>query len=230
VEAVLPGTSADSVVIIVHYDSVGIAGHEKENPAVDDDGTGVAMQMEAGRLLSRIKERTNTVRFVAADYEELTGKLEGDVAYVKYLQKEASEKHFKILAASDNDQSGWSCWDENPALCGKNPPPARSSFQLITCSTKNKTYDYPELLHGIMDVVTKYTTMKPDTRCDGDGDTDYYPFWQAGIPAYLVAESGDNPHFDETGHDTFETINMQYFFELAQIQITYQAVLMGIAR
>jgi len=229
-EAVLPGASADSVVIIVHYDSVGITGKEKDNPAVDDDGSGLAMMMEAGRIFSQIKDRKNTVRFVAADYEEISDNLDGDFAYVKYLQGEAASKGFKILAASDDDQTGWSCWDENPSLCGKKVVPANSTFQLITCSGDINKYDYPDLAKGFMDVASAYSTMKPTAECDASGDTDHYPFWVAGIPAYVIEEYGseNNPHYDDTGNDTIEKINMQYLTQISQIQITFQAKLMGI--
>lgn len=229
VEAVLPGKSADSVVIIVHYDSVGIDGKEAENPGVDDDGSGLAMQMEAARIFSKLQNRQNTVRFVAADYEEISDNLDGDVAYVNYLQKEAQEKGFKILVASDDDQTGWSCWDEDPKLCGKNPPAPNSTFHMISCSGDKLNYDYPDLAKGFVDVATKYSTMKVDLSCDGSGDTDHYPFWTVGIPGYVIEEYGDNPHYDDTGNDTIKTINMDYLFRISQIQITYQAVLMGFA-
>jgi hypothetical protein len=229
-EAVLPGASADSLVIIVHYDTVGITGKEKQNPGVDDDGSGIASMMEAGRIFSQIKDRKNTVRFVAADYEEISDNLDGDIAYVKYLQAEAAAKKFKIIAASDNDQTGWSCWDEDVKLCGTKPPPANTSFQLITCSGDKKNYDYPDLAKGFLDVASAYSTMKPTAMCDGSGDTDHYPFWVAGIPAYVIEEYGseNNPHYDDTGNDTMKTINMQYLFQISQIQIAFQAKLMGI--
>jgi len=229
-EAVLPGASPDSVVIIVHYDSVGIKGKETQNPAVDDDGSGLAIQMEAARIFAGLKGRTNTVRFVAADYEEISDNLDGDVAYVAYLQREAKAKGFKILVASDDDQTGWSCWDEDVKLCGAKPPAANSTFLMISCSGDKKNYAYPELAKGIAEVAAAYSTMKVTAVCDGSGDTDHYPFWQAGIPGYVIEEYGDNPHYDDTGNDTYKTINVQYLFQISQIQIAYQAKLIGLGK
>ena len=75
VEAILPGKSADSVVVIVHYDSIG--PHGADNPGVDDDMTGMSTMLETARILTPYGARLqHTVRFVAADYEEW-GDLEG---------------------------------------------------------------------------------------------------------------------------------------------------------
>jgi Zn-dependent M28 family amino/carboxypeptidase len=227
-EAILPGRSADSIVIIVHYDTVGITGKETQNPGADDDGSGLAMQMEAARLFAAIPDRAQTVRFVAADYEEISNNLDGDYAYVKYLQGEAAAKGFKILVASDDDQTAWSCWSEN--LCTTTPP-KNSTFQMISCSGDALHYDYPELSAGILAVAQRYsTTVKPSAVCDGSGDTDHYPFWQAGIPAYVIEEWGseNNPHYDNTGDDTMAHIDLDLFAETSRIQIAYQAELAGV--
>jgi len=170
------------------------------------------------------------VRFVAADYEEISDNLAGDVAYVAYLQKAAKDQGFKILVASDDDQTGWSCWSEG--LCGSGAPAANSTFQMISCSGDSKNYDYPELTAGITQIAAAYSTMKISAVCDGSGDTDHYPFWQAGIPAYVIEEYGseNNPHYDDTGDDTLAHIDLDYLLHVSQIQIAFQAKLVGITR
>lgn len=235
IEAVLPGESKDSLVIIVHYDSVGIKGKETENPGVDDDGTGVAMLLEAARIFAKIPDRKNTVRFVAADYEEISKNLDGDFAYVQYLLNKSNAEKFRILAASDNDQTGWSCWNEDPSLCRKLSGgltfPKNTTLELITCSGDSKGYNYPELRDGFLEVARTYqTNMLPNAVCNGNGDTDHYPFWVAGIPAYVIDEWGsdNNPHFDDTGGDTLEKVDFEYLTAISRIQITFQAKLMGI--
>lgn len=231
VEAVLPGKSADSVVIIVHYDSVGITGKETLNPAADDDGSGLAIQMEAARLFAQVPDRAQTVRFVAADYEEISNNLDGDYAYVKYLQAQAQANGFTILVASDDDQTGWSCWDEG--LCGAGDPPPNTTFLMISCSGDSHHYDFPQLTAGIAEIATRYsTTTTPYAKCDGSGDTDHYPFWVAGIPAYVIEEYGSdkNPHYDDTGDDTLQHINLDMLTNTAKIQIAYQAKLAGIGQ
>lgn len=230
IEAILPGASADTVVIITHYDSVGLMGKEQDNPGADDDGSGIATMMEAARIFAAHANRKYTVRFVAADYEEISDGLIGDVAYADYLQKEAASKGFKIVVVSDNDQTAWSCWDEN--LCiGKAPPP-NSEFRMISCSGDGIA-DYPELTKGISDIAAKYSKVTVRGECDGSGDTDHYPFWLAKVPAYVIEEidSENNYHYDDngTGDDTLAHVNLEYLHNIAQVQITFQAQLIGVA-
>ncbi|MCE9571992.1 MAG: M20/M25/M40 family metallo-hydrolase [Deltaproteobacteria bacterium] len=108
-EAVLPGKSPDSIVVIVHYDSIGPFGHETENPGTDDDMTGMAIMIETARLLLPYQGRlAHTVRFVATDEEELGG-LAGARAYAKQIQAEAAAGGFALVAAVDDEQTGWNC-------------------------------------------------------------------------------------------------------------------------
>lgn len=228
-EAVLPGASPDSVVIIVHYDTVGIDGHEADNAGADDDGSGLVMELEAAQIFAAHPDRDFTVRFVAADYEEISDDLDGDYAYVEHLQAEAAAGGFAIKVASDDDQTGWSCWSED--LCGHNPPARNSQFQMISCSGDDYDYDYPELSAGIIDVAQRNgSPMTPRAVCDGSGDTDHYPFWVAGLPAYVIEEYGSerNPHYDDTGDDTMAHIDLDMLAEISRIQIAFQAELAGV--
>src|ERR1051325_6862705 len=65
VEAILRGPSADSLIVIVHYDSIGPPGSETANPGADDDMSGMSIMLETARLF--VKHRAQlalTVRFV----------------------------------------------------------------------------------------------------------------------------------------------------------------------
>src|SRR5205823_2864759 len=95
-EAVLPGASPDSVVVIVHYDSIGPPGSEIGNPGADDDMTGMAIEMETARIfVAHRQELAYTVRFVAADQEELGG-LAGARYYAQYVKTAAASGNFHL--------------------------------------------------------------------------------------------------------------------------------------
>src|SRR5215468_4236907 len=49
VEAILRGPSPDSLIIIVHYDSIGPKGMETANPGADDDMSGMSIMLETAR-------------------------------------------------------------------------------------------------------------------------------------------------------------------------------------
>jgi hypothetical protein len=229
VEAVFPGDSPDTIVIITHYDTVGITHHETENPGADDAGTGLALQMEAARIFVKYPHHKYTVRFVVADYEEISNNLNGDFAYVSYLKQQAKAQGFTIVAASDGDQTGWSCWSEG--LCGSGAPAPNSTFQMISSSGAPDNFDYPDLSAQLIQLAADHASpLAPTAVTDDSGDTDHYPFWVAGIPAYVIEEWGanNNPHFDDAGGDVMATIDMDLFANIARIQIAFQAQLAGI--
>jgi len=107
VEAVLRGPSPNSVVVIVHYDSIGPRGRETSNPGADDDMSGMAIQLETARLfVAHRAQLANTVRFVASDEEELGG-LAGARNYAAQIKALSVAQGFTLVAAIDDEQSGW---------------------------------------------------------------------------------------------------------------------------
>lgn len=226
-EAVLPGRSADSIVIIVHYDSIGQAGNETGNPGVDDDMTGMAMMMETARILAQVKNNLgHTVRFVAADYEEWAGPgLEGARVYAQYIKNLATANNFKIVAAVDDEQSGWNC--ERDGLCGDRSQ--GNVFDVFSCSSRNGRFNYKALGDALEATATQYSSLKVKRACMGE-NSDHYAMWEIGVPAVVFSEHSpfNNPHFDQNGGDTYEKIDQQYFFGISQVGITFAAKLVGI--
>jgi hypothetical protein len=229
-EAVFPGRSKDSVVAIVHYDSTGAPGREALNPAVDDNATPMAIQMEAARLLAEHKGQLDqTVRFVATDYEEITT-IEGGKAYVAQLQREAKAGGFKIVAAVDGELSGWNCWAENGCGATSLPPP-KSTLTVSSCTSDGR-FAFPALGQQMADVATRYSTLKVHLECDNDTDgSELYNFWKIGVPAFYFEEFGNdgNHYYDEGGQDTMDHIDLEYFFKIGQTAAVFIAKLVGIS-
>ena len=225
VEAVLPGKSADSVVIIVHYDSIGSPGNETGNPGVDDDMTGMAELMETARILTNYKGKLeHTVRFVVADYEEWAGPgLEGARVYAKYIADLAAKNNFKIVSAVDDEQSGWNCATDG--LCGDQSK--GDTFDVFSCS--GGEFDYPAMGDALAAVATQYSSLKVNRNCIGQ-NSDHYAMWEIGVPTVVFSEHSpfNNPHFDSQGGDTYDKIDQDYFFKIAQVGVTFGAKLVGI--
>lgn len=224
-EAVLPGRSPDSIVIIVHYDSIGPSGDEAGNPGVDDDMTGMAIMMETARILSQYKgQLDHTVRFIAADYEEHASPgLEGARQYAKYLKALSQKEKFKIVSAVDNEQSGWNCAADGS--CKSTGP--EGSFDVFSCSGDG--FDYTQLGDSLSAVATQYSKMKVNRGCMG-ANSDHYAMWEIGVPTVVYSEHNpfDNDHFDKSGGDTFDKIDQNYYFKIAQIGVTFAATMAGI--
>ncbi len=62
--AVLPGARAEAIGLLSHYDSV------PESPGAADDGLGVAVSLEAARVLAARSDRTWTIFVLITDGEE----------------------------------------------------------------------------------------------------------------------------------------------------------------
>jgi len=209
-EAVLPGKSKDSIVIIVHYDSMG--PHGADNEAVDDDMTGMSELMETARLLSQYKgQLQHTVRFVAADYEEWGG-LEGARYYAQTIQSESQAQGFKILNAIDDEQSGWKEGDD--------------VFDVFDCGGDTDSTTLGKLL---IDTAKTYGKLGTKEGCMGE-NSDHYAMWEIGVPAVVFSEHDpfNNDHFDHAGGDTFDKIDLDYWFQIAQVGVTFAARVVGL--
>ena len=226
-EAVLPGASPDSVVVIVHYDSMGPPGFEAKNPGADDDMTGMAIELETARLfVAHQAELHNTVRFVASDEEELGG-LAGARAYAQYVKALSQQVGFALVAAVDDEQTGWNCDAEG--ACGDNLWPAVDVF---SCgSGHGDFYDHQALGDAYEQVITTYSALKVSRQCMGE-NSDHFAMWEIGVPTVVYSEHNPfaNPHFDQQGGDTFAKIDTDYLVSIARPAVTFQATLAGLTR
>ena len=224
-EAVLPGASADSFIVIVHYDSMGPMGEETTNPGADDDMTGMAIEMETARILvANASALHYTVRFVATDEEEL-GRLAGARAYASHIQAEAQQQGFALVAAVDDEQSGWNCHATNS--CGDGLWPA---YDVFSCGGESTiTYDYVALGDQLVAMTAAYSPLTVVRDCIG-ANSDHYAMWEIGVPAVVFTEHNafGNPHFDQEGGDTLDTIDFDYLTSIARPAIAFQASLAGI--
>jgi hypothetical protein len=223
-EAVLPGASPDSFVIIVHYDSIGPAGMETMNPGVDDDMTGMAIELEAARILVAHKATLqHTVRFVATDEEELGG-LSGAREYAKYLQAKATTDGFALIGAVDNEQTGWNCHADGLCGAGTQKWPVVDIF-----SCDGNQYDYKAYGDDFAQIVRDYSPLTVVRHCMGE-NSDHYAMWEIGVPTLVYSEHNPfaNPHFDQNGGDSFDKIDQDYFVTIARPAITFQAKVVGL--
>ncbi len=225
IEAVLRGPSDDSLIIIVHYDSIGPRGRETSNPGADDDMSGMAIQLETARLLvAHRRELAYTIRFVASDEEELGG-LAGARSYAAQIKALSQSAGFALIAAVDDEQTGWNCSTDK--RCGDTTFPA---FDVFSCgSGAGRTFDFPALGDHLAAIVAAYSPLHVTRGCLGQ-NSDHFAMWEIGVPAVVFSEHNPfaNPHFDRSGGDTFERIDTAYLISIARPAITFQASLAGI--
>lgn len=225
-EAVLPGASADSFIVIVHYDSMGPPGMETQNPGADDDMSGMAIELETARILVAHKsELAYTVRFVASDEEEVFG-LAGARAYASHIKAAAMTGGFALVAAIDDEQSGWSC--QASGSCDDNTWPA---FDVFSCSGNGAGFSYQAMGDRFAAIAQTYSPLHVVRGCMS-AHSDHYAMWEIGVPTVVYSEHSpfNNPHFDQNGGDTFDLIDTSYLVSIARVGITFQATLAGITK
>jgi hypothetical protein len=209
VEAVLEGKTKDSVICISHYDSYG----DSENHAVDDAASGIAVMLEAAKLLVPLKDRLeHTIRFVIADGEEGQG---GPAFYGAYISKLAKDQNIKLLGSVDFDQMGW-----------VSPQNDGSHFDLYVRDV-NKA---KSLIDIATDVTTAYSPLKLKIAGLGKSRVDADFLESFGIPGITPAEMDDpkNPFKDNSG-DNLDKIAPEYFLNLAKLGATILAKVTGIS-
>jgi len=200
-------------------------GSETANPGVDDDMSGMSILFETARLF--VKHRSQlalTVRFVASDEEELGG-LAGARNYAQHIQALSQSEGFRLVAAIDDEQSGWNC--SRDGLCGDNLFPA---FDIFSCgSGGGRTFNFQALGDQFASIVATYSPLRVKRGCIG-ANSDHFAMWEIGVPAVVYSEHNPfaNPHFDRSGGDTFARIDMAYLTSIARPAITFQAMLAGI--
>jgi hypothetical protein len=225
VEAILRGPSPDSFVVIVHYDSIGPRNRETSNPGADDDMTGMAILFETARLfVAHRAQLALTVRFVASDEEELGG-LAGARDYAAYIKALSQSEGFALVAAVDDEQSGWNC--SRDKRCGDNTFPA---FDVFSCgSGGGRSFDFPALGDQFVDIIHAYSPLHVTRGCLG-ANSDHFAMWEIGVPSVVYSEHNPfaNPHFDRSGGDTFDKIDTDYLISIARPGIAFQAAIAGI--
>ena len=162
-------------IIGAHYDSVNWEDPENGAPGADDNASGVALILEAARVLSTC-ESEYTIRFIAFDAEEGYGAGSGT-----YVQDHLDDD---ILAMISCDMVSYDNGSYSVQIEARQP----FSSQLQEAVGLAVDMYGGDLGHNI--------------ATGGGSDNDL--FEQAGIPACLVIESGSNPHWHK-GSDSVDT-------------------------
>jgi len=228
IEAVLPGASKDSIVVIVHYDSIGPPAFPTTNPGADDDLTGVVSLLEAARLFSApCVTRAKTIRLVLTDYEEqLNPGLEGARIYAKWLKNKAMTDGFQIVAAIDYEQSGWNCASDG--VCAADV--GGKVYDVFDCSGDPNNFKSTALGDAMQALTMKLGSPLTVHRACMAQNSDHYAMWEIGVPSVVTSEHLplSNPHFDYKGGDTFDKLDLVFHAEISRLSIAYTAQLAGV--
>ncbi len=167
-------------IVGAHFDSVG-------NPGADDDASGVALLLEAARILTQY-DSDYTIRFVAFDREEQG--LVGSDAYV------ADHIEDDILGMIQADMICWEGGSNNVRIRGSN------------ASNQHKL----DVIEAVFEYGDGLTASDNGPSCSSD----HCPFEEAGFQACQVAEGIFNPHWHDPD-DVFEILDEDDFIYASKI-------------
>jgi hypothetical protein len=203
---------AGTVLVAAHYDTVAVS------PGADDNGSGVAVILEAARLFAS-HPTPRTLQLVFFDEEELG--LRGSLAFT------ASKANLKQLQdVIVMDMVGYACYTPG---CQKYPeglpvtlPTDKGDFLAVVGDAEHlslleafKKSAQPGLPSVLTLPVPFKGALTPDVL-----RSDHAPFWYHGIGAVLVSDTANlrTPHYHQPT-DTPATLDHPFFQGSAQIII-----------
>jgi hypothetical protein len=97
---------------------------------------------------------------------------------------------------------------------------------VFSCSGDGRGYSFNAIGDMFAETATTYSTLKVSRGCMAE-NSDHYAMWEIGVPAVVFSEHNpfNNDHFDQNGGDTFDKIDQDYFFKIAQVGVTFAAQL-----
>ena len=198
------------IVLGAHFDSV------QGTPGADDNASGVALLLEAARLLARARLRSQ-VLFCAFNLEELN--MIGSSYFVKKLKSAGA----KIAAMISLEMVGYA----NPRPGSQRYPlglkafyPDRGDFIGVIANWNSAL-----LLRRFARQMRQVRGLPVETlSVPGNGGlipavrlSDHAPFWDAGYPALMVTDTSffRNPHY-HSSTDTLETLNLDFMAKVCE--------------
>lgn len=202
---------AGAIIVAAHYDTVA------NSPGADDNASGVAVMLEAARILgSRPTPRTLQLAFF--DQEEA-----GLLGSKAFVSKAARLQN--IRGAIVMDMVGYACHiagcQQYPAGLPVTPPSDKGDFLVAVGDTEhlpllnafqNSQTDLPAVL--TLPIPLK-GLLTPDTL-----RSDHAPFWYQGVGAVLLTDTANlrTPHYHQPS-DLPATIDRDFFIGSAQIML-----------
>lgn len=198
------------IILGAHFDSV--AG----TPGADDNASGVAVLLEASRLITRC-EIASQVLFCAFNLEELN--MIGSTAFAGKLNAAGA----KIQAMISLEMLGYT--DSRPrsqklpvGLGGLYPD--RGDFIGVIGNWKSNALlrRFSRLMRDVRDLNVETLSVPgkgmliPAVRL-----SDHAPFWDLGFPALMITDTAfyRNPHYHRPT-DTLETLNLEFMAKICE--------------
>jgi len=205
-----PHRGGSLIILGAHFDSV------QGTPGADDNASGVALLLEAARLLGRARAGSQ-VLFCAFNLEELN--MIGSGYFAQKL-KSAGAKVTGMISLEMVGYTDTRAGSQKYPLGLKAFYPDRGDFIGVIGNWKSAS-----LLHRFARQMRQVQGLPVETlSVPGNGGlipavrlSDHAPFWDAGYPALMVTDTSffRNPHY-HGATDTLETLNFDFMAKVCE--------------
>ena len=205
-----PQRGTSLIILGAHFDSV------QGTPGADDNASGVAVLLEAARLLSRARLRSQ-VLFCAFNLEEL------NMIGSSYLAKKLKSAGAKVDAMISLEMVGYTDLNSGSQKYPfglKAFYPERGDFIGVIGN-----WNSASLLRTVARQMRHVQGFPVETlSVPGNGGlipavrlSDHSPFWDAGYPALMITDTSffRNPHYHGPT-DTLETLNLDFMAKVCE--------------
>jgi len=209
-----PESSAPLIILGAHFDSV------EGTPGADDNASGVAVLLEAARILSGLRLRS-PVLFSAFNLEELN--MIGSAHFAKKLKAAGA----KVRAMISLEMVGFT--DSRPG--GQKYPiglrwfyPDHGNFIGVVGNWRSSAL-LRQFSHSMRQVrglpVESLTVLGNGGLIPQVRLSDHSPFWDLGYPALMITDTSffRNPHYHRAS-DTTDTLDLDFMAKVCQGVIT----------
>jgi len=202
------------IILGAHFDSV------EGSPGADDNASGVAVLLEAARILSGLRLRSQLL-FCAFNLEELN--MIGSTHFAKRLKAAGA----KVRAMVSLEMVGFT--DSKPG--GQHYPtglrwfyPERGDFIGVVGNWRSSSLlrQFSHSMRQVRGLPVETLTvlgngfLVPQVRL-----SDHSPFWDLGYPALLITDTAffRNPHY-HVPSDTLDTLDLEFMAKVCQGVVT----------
>lgn len=204
----------ERLLLIAHYDTV------ENSPGADDNASGVAVLLEAARVLDGV-EFGRTVQFVAVNLEERQseGRLgEAGLWGSRALAAEAEKQGWRIagvIVLESVAYAGESISQSAPPDLPAEVLPEHGDFIGVVGNSASS-----DLVDSFVQTTERYRLGLPvfPLVVPGNGETlsatrrsDHAPFWDRGYKAIMLTDTAEfrSPHYHQPT-DTLQTLNLPF--------------------
>ncbi|HJV64891.1 MAG TPA: M28 family peptidase [Geomonas sp.] len=209
-----PGSDpqTERIALLAHYDTVA------QSPGADDNASGVAVLLEAARLLAGFRFQ-KSVQFIAVSLEENRSDDEPDTGTrgSRALAAHAREQGWQLGAVLVLESVGYAGDHVVQSAPPGVPVPVPDNGNFIAVIGNERS---PQLVESFLRAIGR---LKLDLPClplvvPGNGEllpdsrrSDHAPFWDQGYPAIMVTDTSNfrNPNYHRPT-DTLETLNLEF--------------------